>query len=138
MSKINTNVSENTEVVKTTEANAGASTDIIKSTLDDLLQEDVLTFKGLFTAWERIVPTREDPSVKARKLKCVCTRTLRDGKKVDIAAWISEAQAKHFGIENGSSFVGVFAYSEIVLASAAGQYNEERLLRNARLTSVLG
>lgn len=138
MSKINTNTSENTEVAKTTEADTGASTDIVKSTIDDLVQEDVSTFKGLFTAWERNVPTREDPSVKARKFKCVCTRTLRDGRKVDIAAWITEGAAKHFGIKNKSSFVGVFAYNEIVLASEAGQYNEERLLRNARLTSVLG
>lgn len=126
---------------KTTEPK---TTERPQSSLDGLKIEDVKTFKGLFTAWSRQVPDRNDPTKKVTRFKCVCqvptgeTDDLGQPVRVDITAWVSgELAAKH-NIEHGSSFVGCFAYSDIRLEAPRGQYNEERSLTNARLVAVLG
>lgn len=115
-----------------------------QSSLDGLKLEDVKTFKGLFTAWSRQVPDRNDPTKKVQRFKCVCqvptgeTDDLGQPVRVDVTAWISAEAAAKFNIEHGSSFVGSFAYSDVRLESPRGQYNEERSLSNSRLVAVLG
>lgn len=115
-----------------------------QSSLDGLKVEDIKTFKGVFTAWSRQVTDRNDQTKKVTKFKCVCqvptgkTDDLGQPVRVDLTAWISgELAAKH-NIEHGSSFVGCFAYSDIILEAPRGQYNEERSLVNSRLVAVLG
>lgn len=130
---------------KTTDTKA---TERPQSSLDGLKIEDVKTFKGLFTAWERNVTDRNDPTKtkKVLKYKCVCQAPDESGEldangfpvRVDITAWITKEIAAKHNIGDGDSFVGVFAYSEVRLESPRGQYNEERSLSNSRLVAVLG
>lgn len=124
---------------KIKKSNAAPNTaDRPKSSLEGLAEVDIKTFKGLFTAWARQVPSKEDPAVKVLRYKCVAQVPTKENPDiyVDITAWISaEAAAKH-GIENGTSFVGTFAYSGLRLESPRGQYNEERSLSNSRLVAV--
>lgn len=123
---------------------ATQNTQNTQSSLDDLKIEDVKTFKGLFTAWSRQVTDRNDQSKKVTKYKCVCqvptgeTDALGQPVRVDLTAWITSDLATKHNIGHGDSFVGCFAYSDVRLEAPRGQFNEERSLANARLTSVLG
>lgn len=118
---------------------ATASTPVTpkKSSLDDLASSTLNIFEGVFTAWGRKVPDKNDPKVLVDRFKCVCTRPLANGDQVDISAWITKAQADHFGIANGTTFAAKFAYEDVNEVSPKGQYNEERSLYKARLLSVL-
>lgn len=108
-----------------------------ESSLDGLTIQAPKTFKGIFRAWSRQVPDREDPTKTNRRLKCVCQVPTKDPDvKVDITAWISESIAENAGIRPGVAFVGTFAYTGIRLEAERGQYNEERSLTNATLVAV--
>jgi hypothetical protein len=131
---------------KNTADTSAATQDKPESSLDGLKIEDVKVFKGLFTAWKRNVTDRNDKTKKVLKYKCICQVPDETGKldangfpvRVDLSAWITKELAEKHNIGDGDSFVGSFAYSDIRLESARGQYNEERSLNNARLISVLG
>lgn len=119
---------------KTTTATHAAKPE---SSLDGLAIQEPKTFKGIFRAWARQVPDREDPTKKVNRLKCVCqVPTMDPDVKVDITAWISESVAENAGIRPGVAFVGTFAYTGIRLEAERGQYNEERSLTNATLVAV--
>ena len=108
-----------------------------ESSLDGLTIQAPKTFKGIFRAWARQVPDREDPTKKVNRFKCVCQVPTKDPDvKVDISAWISESVAESAGIKPGVAFVGTFAYTGIRLEAERGQYNEERSLTNAILVAV--
>lgn len=108
-----------------------------ESSLDGLTIQAPKTFKGIFRAWARQVPDREDPTKKINRLKCVCQVPTKDPDvKVDITAWISESVAENAGIKPGVAFVGTFAYTGIRLEAERGQYNEERSLTNATLVAI--
>lgn len=126
MSKKNTKVSADT--TQTTKP---------ESSLDGLTIQAPKTFKGIFRAWARQVPDRDDPTKKINRLKCVCQVPTKDPDvKVDITAWISESVSENAGIKPGVAFVGTFAYTGIRLEAERGQYNEERSLTNATLVAV--
>ena len=126
MSKKNTKVS--TQDTQTTKP---------ESSLDGLTIQAPKTFKGIFRAWARSVPDRDDPTKKINRFKCVCQVPTADPDvKVDITAWISEAVAENAGIRPGVAFVGTFAYTGVRLEAERGQYNEERSLTNATLVAV--
>ena len=108
-----------------------------ESSLDGLTIQAPKTFKGIFRAWARQVPDREDPTKKVNRLKCVCQVPTKDPEiKVDVTAWISESVAESAGIKPGVAFLGTFAYTGVRLESERGQYNEERSLTNATLVAV--
>ena len=116
---------------------ASATTTKPESSLDGLSMTPVKTFKGIFRAWPRQVPDRDDPTKKVNRLKCVCQVPTKDPDiKVDITAWISESLAENAGIKPGVAFVGTFAYTGVRLEAERGQYNEERSLTNATLVAV--
>ena len=123
---------------KNTAATAAATqTEKPESSLDGLQIQAPKTFKGIFRAWTRQVPDREDPTKRVTRLKCVCQVPTKDPDvKVDITAWISESVAENSGIRPGVAFVGTFAYTGIRLEAERGQYNEERSLTNATLVAV--
>lgn len=126
MSKKNTKVPE-----------TSTQTDKPESSLDGLQIQAPKTFKGIFRAWSRQVPDREDPTKKVNRFKCVCQVPTADPDvKVDITAWISGTVAENAGIRTGVAFVGTFAYTGIRLEAERGQYNEERSLTNATLVAV--
>ena len=108
-----------------------------ESSLDGLTIQAPKTFKGIFRAWARQVPDRDDPTKKINRFKCVCQVPTSDPDiKVDITAWISESIAENAGIKPGVAFVGTFAYTGIRLEAERGQYNEERSLTNATLVAI--
>lgn len=108
-----------------------------ESSLEGLSIQTPKTFKGIFRAWTRQVPDREDPTKKVNRLKCVCQVPTKDPEvKVDVTAWISESVAESAGIKPGVAFLGTFAYTGVRLESERGQYNEERSLTNATLVAV--
>ena len=108
-----------------------------ESSLDGLTIQTPKTFKGIFRAWARQVPDREDPTKKVNRFKCVCQVPTKDPEiKVDVTAWISESVAESSGIKPGVAFLGTFAYTGVRLESERGQYNEERSLTNATLVAV--
>ena len=108
-----------------------------ESSLDGLTIQAPKTFKGIFRAWARQVPDREDPTKKVNRLKCVCQVPTKDPDvKVDVTAWIYESVAENAGIRPGVAFVGTFAYTGVRLEAERGQYNEERSLTNAILVAV--
>ena len=108
-----------------------------ESSLEGLSIPEPKTFKGIFRAWTRQVPDREDPTKKVNRLKCVCQVPTKDPEvKVDVTAWISESVAESAGIKPGVAFVGTFAYTGVRLEAERGQYNEERSLTNATLVAV--
>ena len=108
-----------------------------ESSLDGLMIRAPKTFKGIFRAWSRQVPDREDPTKKVNRFKCVCQVPTKDPDvKVDISAWLSESVAESAGIKPGVAFVGTFAYTGVRLETERGQYNEERSLTNAILVAV--
>lgn len=120
--------------IKSPEATSNAKPE---SSLDGLKIEAPKTFKGIFRAWARHVPDRDDPTKKVNRLKCVCQVPTNDPDvKVDLTAWISESIAEAAGIKPGVAFVGTFAYTGIRLEAERGQYNEERSLTNATLVAV--
>lgn len=122
---------------KNTKAPEAAQSTKPESSLDGLTIQAPKTFKGIFRAWARQVPDREDPTKKINRLKCVCQVPTKDPDvKVDITAWISESVAESAGIKPGVAFVGTFAYTGIRLEAERGQYNEERSLTNATLVAV--
>lgn len=122
---------------KNTKAPADTQTTKPESSLDGLTIQAPKTFKGIFRAWARQVPDREDPTKKINRLKCVCQVPTKDPDvKVDITAWISESVAESAGIKPGVAFVGTFAYTGIRLEAERGQYNEERSLTNATLVAI--
>lgn len=126
MSKKNTKASE-----------ASTQTTKPESSLDGLTIQAPKTFKGIFRAWARQVPDREDPTKKINRFKCVCQVPTKDPDiKVDITAWISESVAENAGIKHGIAFVGTFAYDSVHLEAERGQYNEERSLTGAVLIAV--
>lgn len=108
-----------------------------ESSLDGLTIQAPKTFRGIFRAWARQVPDREDPTKKINRFKCVCQVPTKDPDvKVDVTAWISESIAESAGIKPGVAFVGTFAYTGVRLEAERGQYNEERSLTNATLVAV--
>ena len=108
-----------------------------ESSLDGLTIQAPKTVKGIFRAWSRQVPDREDPTKKVNRFKCVCQVPTKDPDvKVDISAWLSESVAESAGIKPGVAFVGTFAYTGVRLEAERGQYNEERSLTNAILVAV--
>lgn len=116
---------------------ASAQTAKPESSLDGLNVQAPKVFKGIFRAWPRNVPDREDPTKVNRRLKCVCQVPTKDPDvHVDITAWISEAVAENAGIIPGVPFVGTFAYTGVKLESERGQYNEERSLTRAILVET--
>lgn len=109
-----------------------------ESNLDGLTIMAPKVFKGIFRAWPRQVPDREDPTKINKRLKCVCQVPTDEDPdvKVDITAWISESLAENAGIKPGVPFVGTFAYDGVHLEAERGQYNEERSLTHATLVAV--
>lgn len=108
-----------------------------ESSLDGLTIQAPKVFKGIFRAWPRQVPDRDDPAKINKRLKCVCQVPTKDPDvKVDITAWVSESLAETAGIKPGVPFVGSFAYTGVRLEAERGQYNEERSLTNATLVAV--
>ena len=120
----------------TTKKTQKAAQTITKSTLDDVVGETTQIFEGVFTAWGRKVPSKDDPKVILNRFKLVCTKTLKNGEKVDLAFWVSEGQAEHFGITNGWRGLCKVAYTGVSLVAPKGQYNEERGFDNAVLLGV--
>lgn len=109
-----------------------------ESSLCDVNAQAPKVFKGIFRAWARQVPDREDPTKKVNRFKCVCQvpSSTDPDVRIDITAWISESVAENAGIKPNSAFVGTFAYNSVKLEAERGQYNEERSLTNAVLIEV--
>lgn len=120
----------------TTKKTQKAAQTITKSTLDDITDETTQIFEGVFSAWARKVPSKDDPKTLVNRFKMVCTKTLKNGEKVDLACWISEGQAEHFGITNGWRGLCKVAYTGVSLIAPKGQYNEERGFDNAVLLGI--
>lgn len=120
----------------TTKKTQKAAQTITKSSLEDLTDETTQIFEGVFSAWARKVPSKEDPKVLVNRFKMVCTRSIKGGDKVDLAFWISEGQAEHFEITNGWRGLCKVAYTGVSLVAPKGQYNEERGLDSAVLLGI--
>lgn len=113
--------------------------------LDEVQELEVATVKGNFRGGFRTCPEREVNGVKypARTQFKVSRRVkLTDGRIIKQTAWIPEADAKAWGLQEGVKYAFVFeAGTEMTPSSGNGrdpQYLDEYALYDATIVSING